>query len=395
METKSSSIEIRTPTATIGIRGSAAEWLVHPLLPTLFTLQHGHASVQTAAGRVEVNPGQAVVATSRNAPPTPPSQTPPPVVAQVLAHIDRVVGNLPGAGRPLTDDQAKSDTNANLLPTNIQAAGQKGQLAALNALARVPALRDVPLLQRAAALGLFTKPPGQPLTPAQRAFLDQASKAFPNAMQIIRAAVQRANQATHNNAARSTQQVIGGAAKFGDKSKLAGGLANVVTADPSQAAIAIATAIKLAPGQAIAIVTSAGRALPDKVADIAAGAIGADPNLAAAIAAALGSINPKALNDIAKAAAKAAPSKAPDVLAALSNLPGADRATLLASITSALPPQQQAALLSNVAPAAGGTNTGTQPTAFGDIGGGGAAGGGTETNGSSVQENPSQTGTTS
>jgi hypothetical protein len=394
METKSSSIEIRTPTATIGIRGSAAEWLVHPSLPTFFSLQHGIATVQTQAGRVEVNPGQSVAVVSRNSPPTPPAQTPAAIAAQVMSHIDKVVGNLPGQGKPLTDAEMKSDTNANLLPATIQAANQKGQLAALNALARVPALRDVPLLQRAAALGLFTKPAGQPLTPAQRAFLDQANKAFPNALQIIRAAVQRANKATHDNAARSTGQVIGGAAKFGDKSKLAGGLANVLKADPSQAGVAIGAAIKAAPDQAIAIIIVGGHALPDKVVDLAKAAIGADPNMAAAIAAALGSINPKAINDIAAAAAKAAPDKAADILAAMSNLPGADRATLLASISSGLAPQQQAALLSNVAPAAGpdnGGTGGTGPGAFSDIGTAGT--GGTTT--TDHHENPSQTGSTS
>lgn len=388
METKSSSIEIRTPTATIGIRGSSAEWLVHPHLPTFFSLQHGIATVDTLAGHVELNPGQSVAVVSRNSPPTQPSQTPAPVAAQVIAHINKAVGNLPGQGTPLTTAQTKSDTNANLLPVNIQAADQKGKLAALNALAHVPALKDVPLLQKAAALGLFSKPPGQPLTPAQRAFIAQATKDVPNAAQIIGAAVQQADRATKNNAARSTKQVIGGAAQFGNKGKLASGLANVVKADPRQTGVAVGTAVKFAPGLALAIVTSAGRALPGKAADIAGSAISADPNLAAAIAAALGSINPSALNDIARAAAKAAPGKAADILAALSNLPGADRATLLASISSVLPPQQQAALLSNVTPAAGGTTTtgGTTPTAFSDITGGGGTSGGTTT-----QENPNQT----
>ena len=382
MKTKSSSLEIRTPTATIGVRGSLAEWLVHPNLPMLFVLQHGLATVQTLAGRTEVNPGQSVAVVSRNSPPSPPA--PAPIVAQVLNHINKVIGNLP-TGNPLTDTDAKTDTTANMLPTSLQGAQQKGPLTPLTPPGNVPPLTDVPLLQQAAALGLFTKPANQPLTPAQQQFLIQANSAFPNALQLIQAAVQKANQTTGANAARSTTVVIGGAAKFTDnKGVLAALIAKVVSADPDHAGAAVGAAIKFAPGQAIQIATAAARAAPGKVADIAGSAIGANPNLAAALAAALGAINPGAINQIGAAAAKAAPGEANDILNAMGNLPNVDKATLIASISAGLTQQQAAQLLSTVTPAADG-NTGT---AFGDIPAGTPPP-------APQSENPAQTGSTS
>jgi len=382
MKTKSSSLEIRTPTATIGVRGSLAEWLVHPDLPTFFSLQHGLATVQTLAGRVEVNPGQAVAVVSRNSPPSPPA--PAPIVAQVLNHIDKAIGN-PSTGKPLTDADAKTDTTANMLPTTLQGAQQKGPLTPLTSPGNMPLLTDVPLLQQAAALGLFTNTANQPLTPAQVQFLDQANKAFPNALQQIQSAVQKADQATSSNAARSTDQIVGGAAKFTDnKGALPNLVVAVVAADPDHAAVAVGAAIKFAPGEAIAIATSAARAVPGKVADIAIGAIGANPNLAGALVVALGSINPSAITQIAAAAAKAAPGKASDILNSLANLPSVDKATLVAAISSSLSQQQAAALLSDVAPAGGGD----AGVAFGDIPAGTSPP-------APPPENPAQTGSTS
>lgn len=403
MKTKTSSIEIRTPTATIGIRGSLATWLVHPNLPTFFSLQHGLATVQTQAGRAEVNPGQSVAVVSRTSPPSPPA--PAPIAAQVLNHINNALGNLTGGGTTQSANDARTDSAANTTPTQQQQSQQRGPLSPLTVPTNIPPLTDVPLLQQATRLGLFTHQPGQPFTPAQQQFLNQANQQFPNALQQIQAAVQRANQQTSNNANRSTTLVIGGIAQFTpNKTTLAGLLANVASADPDHVGAAVAAAIKFAPGQALAIATAAARAVPGRAADIAGAAAGANPNLAAAFAAALGAINPGAITQIAQATGRAAPGQATAILNALDGLPNTDRGTLIAALSSGLPQQQAAQLLANVAPAAG-------DTAPADSGGGGSAGaptagggttgdatGGTTTTttgtgGGGTAENPSQTGT--
>ena len=81
IKTKTSGIEIRTPNATIGIRGSQGDFLVHPSAPLFFALGDGIATVRNGANSVNLRPGQAVAVKSPDATIPPPRQIPPAVTA--------------------------------------------------------------------------------------------------------------------------------------------------------------------------------------------------------------------------------------------------------------------------------------------------------------------------
>ena len=85
--------EVRTPTATIGIRGTAFTVVVAATGATTVSVEAGVVSVTNVAGAaqsVSVNPGLSSTVSAPTAPPTPPG--PPPAAVQTqVAQMDATV----------------------------------------------------------------------------------------------------------------------------------------------------------------------------------------------------------------------------------------------------------------------------------------------------------------
>jgi len=90
--------EVRTPTATIGIRGTVFTVVVAVNGATTVSVEAGVVSMTNVAGAtqsVSVNPGLSSTVSTPTAPPTPPGP-PPPAVQTQIAQMDATVAKAPG-----------------------------------------------------------------------------------------------------------------------------------------------------------------------------------------------------------------------------------------------------------------------------------------------------------
>ena len=114
--------EVRTPTATIGIRGTAFTVVVAANGATTVSVEAGVVSVTNVAGvtqSVSVNPGLSSTVSTPTAPPTPPGPPPPAVQTQV-AQMDATVAKAPGGP---AGSQAAAGTAGGGLTAGAIAAG--------------------------------------------------------------------------------------------------------------------------------------------------------------------------------------------------------------------------------------------------------------------------------
>ena len=331
IKTRTSGIEIRTPNATIGIRGSQGDFLIHPASPDFFALGDGIATVRNSRGSVNLRPGQAIAVTGRDAPLPQPQQIPPAVTAQVLRHIARRVGPPPPrrAVAPLPAAEARIDAAAN----QVSAGDQEGQQNAAQAAPPPPAPSggpppdDVDLLTRAAAVGLLNKDPGAPLTSEQASFISQANQAIPDAAARIQAAVREARAQTTVNGDRSTREIIKTTTEFGAGPDAAKNLVSAAAgADPQRAVIVATSALDGAPDKAVEIAEAATRAAAPAAAGIAGGLAAKNPDAAAAIAAAVAGIAKASAPAVAASVARA--------------LPASQRTQVIAAVVAAVPEQR-------------------------------------------------------
>lgn len=338
IKTKESSIEIRTPAATIGIRGSQGEFLVHPSVPLFFALGDGVATVRNARGTVSMRPGQAIAVRDRNARMPEPRQIPPAVAAQALRHIARRVGPPPSrrALTPLNAAQARVEASANSVAASEQASQQTGAAPPPPppAPAAEPPPQDVGLLTKAAEVGLLDKAPDAPLTQAQSTFVREANAAIPDAVDRIRTSVQEARRQTGLNGDRSTRNIVKTATEF------SGGADNVkklveaaAAADPRRAVIVATSAADGAPGQTVSIAEAASRAASPAAAQIASRLAQKAPEQAAEIAVAVSAANRDQAAAVAASVARVlAPDQRPQILAAVQNAVPEQSSNIAASL---------------------------------------------------------------
>ena len=359
MKTKSSMLEIRTPSATIGIRGSEAGFLVFPGIPTFVSLSHGIATVRNDRGAVQLTPGQSMAVPARTASLPQPSQIPPAVAVQALRYISSQVGAPPKPGdlQPATPQQAAADAAANALPSDQQA-GPPTALPGLAGAAQggnnVPPPPGVGLLVQAARVGLLEARGNAPLTPAQQNFVNAANAAIPDAAQVIQNDVKSAQQETRSNGNRSIQNIISSSVKNDpNAAKITELVTAAAAADDGGAAAIAEAALSAAPGQAVLIAAASVSGAPNAAASIARALSQARPELAAAITAVAVQKDQKNAANIVAAVAQVVPAKAAaEAVAAAANIVPGQTASLVSSV-AAVSPNAAAQALSAITTAAG------------------------------------------
>jgi hypothetical protein len=101
--------QIKTPTATIGLRGAAGSVTVGADGATTYNHHFGRATVQTGAGvQVVARPGFSVTAASANTPPSAPARTPQSNIDQVTTATLSKPTQTGGSTQAPTDTQAQS-----------------------------------------------------------------------------------------------------------------------------------------------------------------------------------------------------------------------------------------------------------------------------------------------
>jgi hypothetical protein len=362
MKTKTSALEIRTESATIGIRGSLAEFAVYPNLPTVIAMAHGTATVRNARSSVQVGPGQATAVRSRDADVPPPDRIPAAVTVQVLQHIGSQVGAPPPPTvlTPAAPTEAQADAEANQLSTAAQLALQGGAPPALPAVLPPPPPGAAPpaglnLLTRAVQVGLLDTAPGGALTPAQRSFVADANNAIPNAAQQIQAAVAAGQQQTRANGNRSAGNVVKAAVQLAPQDATITTLVTTSAQADTEAALAIAeAALSGAPAFAVQIAGAAATGAPAEAGLIAGGIARIRPELAAAISVVVTNVNKDAAGAIVAAIAQNVPAgQAAEALAAVANVVPEASTALIAAVAQ-VSPEAAAQALSQISTAAGG-----------------------------------------
>ena len=387
MKTKTSSLEIRTASATIGIRGSLADFLVHPSIPTFVSMGDGVATVRNDSDTREVQAGQSIAVQSRTESFAPAEQIPPAVAVEALQHIQNQVGTAPAPDSlpPLTQAEAQADAAANELPADQQASGQATPPDAVpvQAVATAGPPPPVGLLVQAGQVGLLQARGNAPLTPAQQTFVNSANAAIPDAAQQLQSSATAAKAETRSNGNRSIQTIVKAAAQF---TQGAGKVALMVSAsaqaDTAGAVLIASAALEGAPTQGVEIAAAAANGAPGEAAAIAGGMAKSRPDLAAAISVVIVNANKGAASAVVAAVAQNVPAaQAAEALSAVSSVVPEQATDLIASVASVSPEAATQALsdISTAAGNSGDTNSGSNNSDGGgsndqsDDGGGGTS----------------------
>jgi hypothetical protein len=217
------SVDIKTPSGTLGIRGSVVIGLVDPRTPTFIYVAQGVATFANQAGFQELVSGRAVVVTSRNAAPSPSSVIPPQVIAQTIAAI---LKHLPPVSQtnnrpPLTPKQAERFAAANTLALILQEEQQKktpGPASEQKLPGGGTLEKELTLLIQAEKLGLLTETKG--LTPAQQQFLRDAELVVPNAQAFLTRTKDEQQKFNVANAQLAVVTVLADMARIGVSEKI-------------------------------------------------------------------------------------------------------------------------------------------------------------------------------
>ncbi|TAD88691.1 MAG: hypothetical protein EAZ99_12905 [Alphaproteobacteria bacterium] len=207
-----SSITLRTPIATIGIRGSVVSGIVpsDPLQPTVIVGGTGQFEVTTGGGTVGFGGGQSTVISSAQSAPLPPTQVPAFVAATVVQAVTGTLGNAPPPPQPPTGNTASVIAQANAQPASQQRAVQAQPTQSSQPTPPPQAGGGVgvpPAVQTAAIAGLLT---GQPLTQQQQQLAVQLGQSVPNAQQVVTTFAAAQASANQQSIQAAQQQVVSG-----------------------------------------------------------------------------------------------------------------------------------------------------------------------------------------
>lgn len=275
IKSKSSVVQIRTPTATIGIRGSVVEGLVNPKGNFVF-VREGVATLRNPAGVVQIPAGRGASVPSANVAPR--QSEVRSIDAESVGFIASQIGDRPPPLAETTPELDQATAAANATPPDEQAAVQVEVPTDLPAAVEVAGAEAPPLLSQATDVGLFERPADAELTAEQTAFVAQAEAAVPDAEALIEAATALGEEVSEQNTDRSTGEVVAIAIEYAEDAEVVGVLVESLTsADPERAGIIVDSAIG-AGGDPSLVVLSAlnGGGAPTVVAAAAIGA-GADP----------------------------------------------------------------------------------------------------------------------
>jgi|GEM_PF-5395738 len=228
-----SNTQIRTPLATIGIRGSVVSGIVPTgNQPNLFFGGSGEFDASNPGGSTRFVAGQAIAVTGPAAPPTSPDRLPVEVTAELIKAINQTLGSTP----PSLNAPSETTRNA-LARANNQPASQ--QIAAQQNGGTQPATtggNTVNLpgnLNAAARSGLLNG--SNPGNAEQQRVMNTLRTSNPNADATVRSTTQQQQQLNQETASRGVQQVVTGLAQVASIGKLTNLANNLVQNNPQAA----------------------------------------------------------------------------------------------------------------------------------------------------------------
>ena len=278
---KSSLAEIKTPTATMGIRGSVAVGAVPPPgsnQPSFFAMPSGNGTLTTQGGSAPLGQGgAAAVAPGGNSPPA--TNLPPAVVAQAFQVVTNVMGQVAPPLPPASQQQLAANAQANLQPVAAQRTTQAlvpttQSQTQTGGSAAPPALT---LLNQANAVGLLNNAPGAALSPNQAAFVNQVNAQNPNAAAQVQTFTQQNQIQNQVQQQSGTQTVISNVSLIAPANQVVQMVQNSVAANQQLAGLITQTAVRNQPGAAVQIVQAAASAAPGQAGQIAQAGADAAP----------------------------------------------------------------------------------------------------------------------
>lgn len=211
-----SSTTIKTPSGTIGIRGSVVAGIVpsDSNQPTVFVGGSGNFTVTNGAGTTSFTGGQSVAVGGRNQAPTPPGRVPDAVAGAVIQQVSSTLGTTPPATPPASPGTQQAMNQANTVPAAQQ---QQQQQSTQNNLPTPPATGSVNL------------PAG-----TQAAITNNAPSTPQQQQQMANYAAQQ-QQVNDQAQQRATQNVVQGLSTVMNPTQLANSVNNIANGNPTQA----------------------------------------------------------------------------------------------------------------------------------------------------------------
>ncbi|GFZ92313.1 hypothetical protein GCM10011497_22870 [Elstera cyanobacteriorum] len=210
-----SSTTIKTPSGTIGIRGSLIAGVVpsDANQPTVFVGGSGNFTVTNGAGTTSFTGGQAVAVSGRNQAPTPPGRVPDVVAGAVVQSISSTLGTTPPSTPPASPGTQQAMNLANTVPATQQ---QQQQQSTQNNLPTPP------------ATGAVNLPAG-----TQAAITNNAPSTPQQQQQMANYAAQQ-QQVNDQAQQRATQNVVQGLSTVMNPTQLANSVNNITAGNPRQ-----------------------------------------------------------------------------------------------------------------------------------------------------------------
>ncbi|MBF0380055.1 MAG: FecR domain-containing protein [Magnetococcales bacterium] len=390
---KSQSFVMRTPLASLGIRGTAFEGVVAKNVPVFLNLSDGKGSLTNKAGELQIKEGEAIAFGNDKALPPDPEQFPAALSVQGLDYIKKEIGEEEFKPTPLSEEQANEDALANRKPILEQQQGGspptnsgnkdgaslfmdkiklyltdskkwlKNQSFIINS-AYAAAKDSLSMLVQANELNMFDKQVAA--TPAVSSFISQAKARFPNAETTLKTHSNAQKTITTANRQTSTKSVVTGSAKVSESNKeMAQIVGATVGASNDVATVAIQGALS-APGKtdnagsASMISAAVAQAAPNEAADAAATAVETMPETektaaTTLVATATASVAPQAAADVAASVTKVAgeAGSAANIAASVTQVVGESAADIAGAVTKEAGADSAAGIAASVTKVAG------------------------------------------
>lgn len=210
LQAPNSTTQIKTPLATIGIRGSVVGGIVPgDDQPMVLVGGTGQFTVTNGAGTSSFTGGQSVAVGGRNQAPSAPGRVPDAVAAAVIQAIQATLGVAPPPAAPPSAGTQLAIAQANAQPLAQQQAAQ--QTPGVTPQAPAGAVPLPPIVLAAGQAGLLSG--SGPLTPAQSQAAARLAGQAPGATQVLGAFAASQTQLNARTGQSAMQAVLAGLAR--------------------------------------------------------------------------------------------------------------------------------------------------------------------------------------
>ena len=317
-----SNVTIRTPSGSIGIRGSVVSGIVHSQVPVFVHVASGEAVFANDGGQIGLAAGNAIAVPERQTAPMNPQWMPVGVAAEAIGHIESTLGPIDGLpqAQAVAAGLRQEDARANALPVAQQqtAGGGTGGVVSHAAGGAAPPLN---LLAEGQGLGLFAGDTGASPSAEQQNFISRAEQAFPEALTFISGVTQAQQRHESLRRDQGALVVVTGLSEIArSPQEIATIVESAAAHHPAGAAIVARAAVeagRLNPitggdsgALAEAVAVSAARSAPDAADQVAAQVAGLVPEAAVRVAQSVSRVVPNRSREIVYGVAGAVPEAA-------------------------------------------------------------------------------------